>query len=85
MNIELFQNFIFERIKKNVTLLTMNDIIEHRSGVRAMLSKDGSMIDDFKVIKTKNNIHVLNAPSPAATCLSIGDFITNEAKTQFKL
>ena len=67
--------------------LTMNDITEHRSGVRAMaLSKDGSIIDDFKVVKTKNNIHVLNAPSPAATaCLSIGDFITNEAKLQFKL
>ena len=83
-----FSKFLFlKELRKMLPSLTMNDIIEHRSGVRAMaLSKDGSMIDDFKVIKTKNNIHVLNAPSPAATaCLSIGDFITNEAKTQFKL
>ena len=83
-----FSKFLFlKELRKMLPSLTMNDIIEHRSGVRAMaLSKDGSIIDDFKVVKTKNNIHVLNAPSPAATaCLSIGDFITNEAKIQFKL
>ncbi|MAR20707.1 MAG: L-2-hydroxyglutarate oxidase [Flavobacteriales bacterium] len=83
-----FSKFLFlKELRKMLPSLTMNDIIEHRSGVRAMaLSKDGSIIDDFKVIKTKNNIHVLNAPSPAATaCLSIGDYITNEAKIQFKL
>ena len=83
-----FSKFLFlKELRKMLPSLTMNDIIEHRSGVRAMaLSKDGSIIDDFKVVKTKNNIHVLNAPSPAATaCLSIGEFITNEAKLQFKL
>jgi len=83
-----FSKFLFlKELRKMLPSLTMNDIVEHRSGVRAMaLSKDGSIIDDFKIIKTKNNIHVLNAPSPAATaCLSIGDFITNEAKLQFKL
>mgnify|MGYP001387467096 CR=1 FL=1 len=83
-----FSKFLFlKELRKMLPSLTMNDIIEHRSGVRAMaLSRDGSIIDDFKVVKTENNIHVLNAPSPAATaCLSIGDFITNEAKIHFKL
>jgi L-2-hydroxyglutarate oxidase len=37
-------------------------------------------------VKNKKNIHVLNAPSPAATsCLAIGDQIMEEAKKHFKL
>ena len=43
-------------------------------------------IDDFKIVKNKQNIHVLNAPSPAATaCLAIGEQIMEEAKKHFKL
>ena len=65
----------------------MNDIINGRSGVRAMaLDSSGQVIDDFKIVKNKNNIHVLNAPSPAATaCLAIGEQIMEEAKRHFKL
>ena len=60
--------------------LTMNDIEPGRTGVRAMaLGKNGDVIDDFRIIENKKNIHVLNAPSPAATaCLSIGDHILNK-------
>ena len=67
--------------------LKMNDIIKGRSGVRAMaLGSDGQVIDDFKIVKNKNNIHVLNAPSPAATaCLAIGEQILEDAKKHFKL
>jgi L-2-hydroxyglutarate oxidase LhgO len=37
---------------------------------------DGSLQDDFSMIQTDNAIHVLNAPSPAATSsLAIGDHI----------
>jgi L-2-hydroxyglutarate oxidase len=58
----------------------MDDIIAGRSGVRAIaLGKDGDAIDDFKIISIGKNIHVLNAPSPAATaCLSIGETIAKE-------
>jgi L-2-hydroxyglutarate oxidase len=65
----------------------MEDIVAGRSGVRAMtLGNDGEVIDDFKIIKNKKNIHVLNAPSPAATaCLAIGEYIMLEAKTHFNL
>ncbi|MBE0422897.1 MAG: L-2-hydroxyglutarate oxidase, partial [Lutibacter sp.] len=39
---------------------------------------EGNMIDDFKIMKRNGNIHVLNAPSPAATsCLAIADEIVN--------
>jgi L-2-hydroxyglutarate oxidase len=67
--------------------LKMRDIIKGRSGVRAMaLGNDGVVIDDFKIVKNKRNIHVLNAPSPAATaCLAIGNQIMEEAKIHFKL
>ena len=81
------KSLFLKQLQKIIPSLTMNDIIEGRSGVRAMaLDRDGQVIDDFKIIKHKNNIHVLNAPSPAATaCLAIGEHIMKEAKRHFKL
>lgn len=64
-------------LQKMIPSLEMNDIQPARSGVRAQaLLKDGTLVDDFKIEYSKNSIHVLNAPSPAATsCLSIADRI----------
>ena len=64
-------------LRRLIPSLKMNDIAPGRSGVRAIaLGKDGDAIDDFKIISIRKNIHVLNAPSPAATaCLSIGESI----------
>ena len=61
-------------LKKLVPSLKMTDIRVGRSGVRAMaLGKDGNVIEDFKIVNNGKNVHVINAPSPAATaCLSIG-------------
>ena len=51
-----------------------------------ILGSDGQMIDDFKIVKNRKNIHVLNAPSPAATaCLAIGEQIKDYAIENFKL
>jgi len=52
-----------------------SDVVAARSGVRAQgLLPDGSLVDDFHIRYKGSSIHVLNAPSPAATaCLSIGD------------
>jgi len=37
-------------------------------------------------VQNKNNLHILNAPSPAATaCLAIGQQIMVKAKLQFNL
>ncbi len=48
------------------------------------LSREGSMIDDFKIEAKDNAIHVLNAPSPAATAaLAIGKAIEEMASKQF--
>ena len=50
------------------------------------LSSGGEIIDDFQIIDHRNNIHVLNAPSPAATsCLAIGDEILNHTKKSFNI
>jgi len=79
------KSLFLNQLRKMLPSINMNDIIVSRSGVRAIaLSKDGKIIDDFKILRNKNNIHVLNAPSPAATaCLSIADYIIKEACDSF--
>lgn len=67
--------------------LTMDDIKPGRSGVRALLlGTDGDTRDDFRIEYNENSIHVLNAPSPAATAsLAIGGQIADKANEYFKL
>ncbi|QXT64022.1 L-2-hydroxyglutarate oxidase [Tessaracoccus palaemonis] len=50
------------------------------AGVRAQaLRRDGAMVDDFDFLRADRQIHVLNAPSPAATAsLEIGRSIADE-------
>lgn len=44
------------------------DLIRADSGVRAQaVDKSGKLVDDFVIQRTKNQVHILNAPSPAAT------------------
>ena len=83
-----FSKRLFLRdLQKLVPSLELDDLEEAKSGVRAMaLGKDGEVIDDFKIVKSKRNIHVLNAPSPAATaCLSIADSIVDIAGRELSL
>ena len=81
------KSLFLKELQKMMPSLKLNDIKKGRSGVRAMaLGSDGQVIDDFKIVKNKNNIHVLNAPSPGATaCLAIGEQIMEDAKKHFKL
>ena len=81
------KSLFLKELQKILPSLKRDDIVNGRSGVRAMaLDKNGKMIDDFKIVKKNNNLHVLNAPSPAATaCLSIGIQIMEESKKIFKL
>ncbi len=44
------------------------DLVRADSGVRAQaMLRDGSLVDDFLIQSAENQVHVLNAPSPAAT------------------
>lgn len=64
-------------LKGMIPSLEMSDIEPERSGVRAQaLAPDGGLVDDFAFAEKANTIHVINAPSPAATaCLAIGEEI----------
>jgi L-2-hydroxyglutarate oxidase len=48
--------------------LTRADITPAGAGVRAQAVRpDGSLVDDFLIVEAHRQVHVLNAPSPAAT------------------
>lgn len=57
------------------------------SGVRAQaIAADGAMVDDFLLAHDTDSLHVLNAPSPAATAsLAIADRLADEADRAFAL
>ncbi len=61
--------------------ITQNDLVVGGAGVRAQAcDRSGGLLDDFSIVRTKNQVHVLNAPSPAATSsLSIGETIAEMA------
>jgi L-2-hydroxyglutarate oxidase len=51
-----------------VPALGRDDIVPAGSGVRAQaIAPDGSLVDDFLIVRAPGQVHVLNAPSPAAT------------------
>jgi len=64
-------------LAKLVPAVGPDDIVRSGAGVRAQaLLPDGSMVQDFLIETAPNQVHVLNAPSPAATCaLEIGKYI----------
>ena len=50
------------------------------------LEPSGALVDDFRIVEAERMIHVLNAPSPAATAaLSIGNLIAEMAAKRFEL
>jgi (S)-2-hydroxyglutarate dehydrogenase len=81
------KQLFLEQLQRLIPSLDSDDLGHERAGVRAMaLSNAGEMIDDFKIEYSKNSIHVLNAPSPAATaCLAIGNEVLKMAKSHFSL
>lgn len=58
----------------------ISDLLPGRSGVRAQaVEPEGALIDDFRVIRRGEAVHVVNAPSPAATAsLAIARYIVDE-------
>jgi L-2-hydroxyglutarate oxidase len=65
-------------LQKLIPSIKSDDIITGGAGVRAQaLEPDGKLVDDFRIITEDKMVHVLNAPSPAATAsLSIGQTIS---------
>ena len=81
------KRLFLKSLQRMIPSLTMDDIKPARAGVRAqLLSQNGDTRDDFRIEHHGNSIHVLNAPSPAATAsLSIGNYISQVVAEKFEL
>jgi L-2-hydroxyglutarate oxidase LhgO len=66
---------------KLVPEVTAGDLSQGGAGVRAQaLARSGELVDDFAFVEGERMVHVLNAPSPAATAsLAIGEEIAARA------
>jgi (S)-2-hydroxyglutarate dehydrogenase len=67
-------------LQKLIPEVQAEDVIPTHAGVRAQaLMNNGSLVEDFLIVKGENSIHVCNAPSPAATSsLEIGKAIVEQ-------
>jgi (S)-2-hydroxyglutarate dehydrogenase len=78
---EMYRSFskraFTKALQKLIPEITADDLVPAEAGVRAQAcDRSGGLLDDFKIIENQEIIHVLNAPSPAATSsLSIGKTI----------
>jgi L-2-hydroxyglutarate oxidase LhgO len=81
------KKLFLRQLQRLVPSLADGDIRPCRAGVRAQaLERNGRLIDDFRIERQANSIHVLNAPSPAATAsLAIGEHVNQLATRHFKL
>jgi L-2-hydroxyglutarate oxidase len=72
-------------LQRLIPELRSDDVHPGGAGVRAQaLEPTGALVDDFRIVEAERMIHVLNAPSPAATAaISIGDHIASMASRNF--
>jgi L-2-hydroxyglutarate oxidase LhgO len=70
-----------EAVRRLWPVVEERDLVGRTSGVRAQAVRpDGSLEDDFVLVPGTRSLHVLNAPSPAATAaFAIAEHVTNEA------
>ena len=76
----LNRKVILKEILTYIPDVELSDLQPRVAGVRAQaVSSSGDLIDDFVFEESNNSLHVLNAPSPAATAsLAIGEFIAQK-------
>ena len=69
-----------KEVNKLLPGIQANDLLQRPSGVRAQaVSEKGDLLDDFLFEEGTQSLHVLNAPSPAATAsLAIGEYIASK-------
>jgi len=76
-----------KNIQRLVPEIQPDDLVPAESGVRAQaVNANGALVDDFMLLETPYAIHVLNAPSPAATAaLKIAEEIVSRIPRQYHL
>ncbi len=81
------KKLFLQQLQRLIPSLQADDIKPGQAGVRAQaVGQGGELLDDFRIGRRGNSIHVLNAPSPAATAsLAIGDYINQMATEYFGL
>lgn len=88
---EMYRSFskkaFVKALQRLIPELRSDDVQPSGAGVRAQaLEPTGTLVDDFRIVEAEKMIHVLNAPSPAATAaISIGGQIANMASRNFNL
>ena len=77
----LFKPLFVKALQHLVPAIQGSDLVPGGSGVRAQaMDKTGKLLDDFCIVQSERFIHVLNAPSPAATAsFAIGSKIAAQA------
>jgi L-2-hydroxyglutarate oxidase len=70
----LSRRAFWHALRKLIPEVGFHDIVRAGAGVRAQaVAPDGKLVDDFFIRQAERMVHVLNAPSPAATAsLAIG-------------
>lgn len=81
----LNKNAFVKALQKLIPEIQLDDLTQGGAGVRAQaIDPNGNLVDDFRIIEAEKMIHVLNAPSPAATAsISIGRTIAKKVKENF--
>jgi len=88
---ELYRSFskaaFVEALQRLVPEIGMADVHRGGAGVRAQaLGRDGRLLDDFVIRESPRALHVVNAPSPAATAsLAIAEHLVGMAVERFGL
>lgn len=74
MKRSLSEYSFWDSLRRLVPEVRREDVVRAGAGVRAQaLGPDGKLVDDFHIRTADRMVHVLNAPSPAATAsLSVG-------------
>ena len=87
MRRSLSKRAFVKSLQRLVPEVRAEDVRPAGSGVRAQaVDRDGRLVDDFRILEAGRMIHVINAPSPAATAsLSIGETVAELALRRFAL
>ena len=82
----LLRSCYLQACRKYCPELTLQDLQPHPAGIRAQaVLPDGTLVHDFMFADTPRMVHVLNAPSPAATAaLPIAGLIATRALHEAK-
>lgn len=73
-----------EAVRRLLPVVEESDLRRTTAGVRAQaVLRDGTLVDDFLIREAPRTVHILNAPSPAATAsLPIGREVARRALAQ---